>query len=291
MLQLLYFLALIPYQTTHLLLIACESITDNIFDYITRIIYWDHALLCWGLVWFGNGGNLSVFIGRCHFFCHWSSVSEKTMGNMRNYSGTSMWYETIEGWYYRLSKYRDHIQHDNTHSPTVTRAKLLSTFAVTNDTPYLALLPPLHSGCDFSASIVRPQNWPGRRLRQKGGRAVALVAQWWYTGRSDIAMDAMVAVMFWACSKQSHKGRRGGRSLTGRSKEAGGRHTHRHGGRMDAQWSAIGRPVKNTHCCEHCVSIWATLLPSLYHHCASFGTAITRLYIHIDGNGISISQR
>ena len=37
------------------------------------------------------------------------------------------------------------------------------------------------------------------------------------------------------------------------------------------EWSAIGRPVKYTYCCEHRVSIWATLLPSLYHHCASFG--------------------
>ena len=137
-----------------------------------------------------------------------------------------------------------------------------------------SLIPPLHRGCDLSASIVRPQNWPGRRWRQKGGRTVALVAQWWYIGCSDIAMDAMVAVKFWACSKQSHKGRRGGRSLTGRSKEAGGRHTHRHGGRMDAQWSAIGRPVKITYCCEHCVSIRATRLPSLYHHCASFGRPI-----------------
>ena len=90
---------------------------------------------------------------------------------------------------------------------------------------FIPLIPPLHRGCDLSASIVRPQNWPGRRWRQKGGRTVALVAQWCYTGRSDIAMDAMVAVKFWACSKQSHKGRRGGRSLTGRSKEAGGRHT------------------------------------------------------------------
>ena len=77
--------------------------------------------------------------------------------------------------------------------------------------------------------------------------------------------------------EQSHKGRRGGRSLTGRSKEAGGRHTHRHGGRMDAQWSAIGRPVKNTYCCEHRVSIWATLLPSLYHYCASFGRPIASI--------------
>ena len=105
------------------------------------------------------------------------------------------------------------------------------------------LIPPLHRGCDLSASIMRPQNWPGRHWRQKGGRTVALVVQWWYTGRSDIAMDAIVAVKFWACSKQSHKGRQGGRSLTGRSKEAGGRQTHRRSGRMDAQWSAIGRPV------------------------------------------------
>ena len=140
--------------------------------------------------------------------------------------------------------------------------------------PCSYLIPPLHRGWDLSASIVRPQSWPGRRWRQKGGRTFALVAQWWYTGRSDIAM---VAVKFWACSKQSHKGRRGGRSLTGGSNEAGGRHTHRHGGRIDAQWSAIGRPVKNTYCCEHCVSIWATLLPSLYHHCASFGRPIASI--------------
>ena len=138
-------------------------------------------------------------------------------------------------------------------------------------------IPPLHRVCDLSASLVQPQNWPRRRWRQKGGRTVVWVIQWWYTGRSDIAMDAMVAVKFWACSKQSHKGRRGGQSLTGRSKEAGGRHTHRCGGRMDAQWSAIGRPVKNTYCCEHCVSIWGTLLPSLYHHCASFGRPIASI--------------
>ena len=51
-------------------------------------------------------------------------------------------------------------------------------------------------------------------------------------------------------AKQTHKGRWGGRTLTGRSKEAGGRHTHRRGRRMDAQWSAIGRPVKK------CVLLW-----------------------------------
>ena len=107
----------------------------------------------------------------------------------------------------------------------------------------ILLIPPSHRGCDLCSSLVRPHNWPGGRWRQDGGRTVVLVVQGWYTGSSDIAMDATVAVKFWACSKESHKGRRGVRSLTGRSKEAGGRHTHRRGRRMDARWSAIGRPV------------------------------------------------
>ena len=126
-----------------------------------------------------------------------------------------------------------------------------------------SLIPPLHRGCDLCASLVRPQNCPGRRWRQKGGRTVALVVQGWYTGRSGIAMDAMVAVKFWACSKQSHKGRRGGRSLTGRSKEAGWRHTHRRGRRMDAQWSAIGRPVKMRTLCINLSDTSAFLVPPL----------------------------
>ena len=57
-------------------------------------------------------------------------------------------------------------------------------------------------------------------------------------------------------------------------------------GREESEWlpwllnggtQDIGRPVKNTYCCEHCVSIWATLLPSLYHHCASFGRPIASI--------------
>ena len=130
-------------------------------------------------------------------------------------------------------------------------------------TNHYFIIPPLHRGCDLCASLVRAQNWPGRRWRQKRGRTVALVVQGWHIGRSDIAMDAMVAVKFWPCSKQSHKGRRGGRSLSGRSKEAGWKHRHRRGRRMDAQWSAIGRPVKNAnivyqfepHICLPCTTI------------------------------------
>ena len=168
---------------------------------------------------------------------------------------------------------------------------------------HLSLIPPLHRGCDLCASLVRPQNCPGRRWRQKGGRTVALVVQGWYTGRSGIAMDAMVAVKFWACSKQSHKGRRGGRSLTGRSKEAGWRHTHRRGRRMDAQWSAIGRPVKNANIvyqferlvCLPCTTIvppsddqWRPLSDHCGDHCASIQRPRQHLSHHGDGSAFTL---
>ena len=160
----------------------------------------------------------------------------------------------------------------------------------------ILVIPPLHRGCYLCASIVRPQNWPGRRWRQKGGRTIALVVQGWHIGRSDIAMDAMVAVKFWTCSKQSHKGRRGGRSLTGRSKEAGWRHTHRHGRRMDAQWSAIGRPVKNAnivyqferHVCLPCTTIVPPLADQwrpLSDHCGDHCASIQRPRQHLSHNG------
>ena len=167
----------------------------------------------------------------------------------------------------------------------------------------LCLIPPLHRGCDLCASLVWPHNWPGRRWRQKGGRTVALVVQGWHIGRSDIAMDAMVAVKFWACSKQSLKGRRGGRSLTGRSKEAGWRHPHRRGRRMDAQWSAIGRPVKNAnivyqferHVCLPCATIvppladqWRPLSDHCGDHCASIQRPRQHLSHHGNGSAFTL---
>ena len=157
-------------------------------------------------------------------------------------------------------------------------------------------IPSLHRGCDHCASLARPQNWPGRRWRQKGGRTVVVVVQGWHIERSDIAMDAMVAVKFWACSKQSHKGRPGGRSLTGRSNEAGWRHTHRRGRRMDAQWSAIGRPVKNAnivyqferHVCLPCTTIVPPLADQwrpLSDHCGDHCASIQRPRQHLSHRG------
>ena len=48
---------------------------------------------------------------------------------------------------------------------------------------YLHIVP-LHRGCDLCASLVRPQNWPGRRWRHEGGRKVTLVVQRWHEGGS-----------------------------------------------------------------------------------------------------------
>ena len=41
---------------------------------------------------------------------------------------------------------------------------------------------------------MRPQNRPGGRWRHRGCRKFAWVGQGWHRGRSDLAMDAMVAV-------------------------------------------------------------------------------------------------
>ena len=74
----------------------------------------------------------------------------------------------------------------------------------------------------------------------KGSRKIVLVVQVWHRGYSDLAMDAMVAVKFWECSKQSpRKGRRGGRSFTfaQRMQEEGTRIA------VVAEWMHLGRPL------------------------------------------------
>ena len=68
------------------------------------------------------------------------------------------------------------------------------------------------------------------------------------------------------------------RSVAHRSLKGGRRKVHA------SPWSQNGRtvvghrsPRKYAYCCEHYVSIWATLLPSLYHHCASFGRPVASI--------------
>ena len=71
-------------------------------------------------------------------------------------------------------------------------------------------------------------------------------------------LGAMVAVRFWVCSKQSHKGRRGSWMLKDCSNEAGGRCICI---AVIAEWIHIGRPVNKAFYCIHYLSIWAMLLP------------------------------
>ena len=133
--------------------------------------------------------------------------------------------------------------------------------------PVKMRIPPLHRGCDLCASLVRPQNWPGRRWRQKRRPNG-------YLGRSRVAHRTF----------RHRHGRHGRREVLSMFKTVAQRsprnsvaHRSLKGGRMKAHtspWSQNGCTVVGhwslSKKCEHCVSIWATRLPSLYHHCASF---------------------
>ena len=120
------------------------------------------------------------------------------------------------------------------------------------------LIPPLPGTATFVPRLCdhrkRKKKWPGRRWRHKGGQKAV---QGLHRGRSTLAMDAMVAVKFWACSKQSHKGRRGCRSLKGGRRKAHASAWSQNGRTGVGHWSTC---KKNAYCCIHCVSIWAMLL-------------------------------
>ena len=176
-------------------------------------------------------------------------------------------------------------------------------------------IPPLHRGCNLCASLVRPQNWPGCPWRQKGGRTVALVVQGWHIGRSDIAMDAIVPGKIWACSKQSHKGRRGGRSLKGGRMKAHTSPWSQNGCTVVGHWRHVCLPCTtivppladqwrplSDYCGNHCASIqrprntWATMamvLPSLCLLCATCcaTTAVLVVQGRHKGRAAAVTQK
>ena len=93
------------------------------------------------------------------------------------------------------------------------------------------------------------------------------------------------------------------RSVAHRSKGAGWRHTHRHGRRMDGQWSAICRPVKNAnivyqferHVCLPCTTIvppladqWRPLSDHCVDHCASIQQPRQHLSHHGNGSAFTL---
>ena len=86
-------------------------------------------------------------------------------------------------------------------------------------------MPHLHRGCNLVPLLCD---------HKTGQVAVdgAKEGEEWHSGRSDLAMDAMLATNVWTCSRQS----------TPRRLVTHG--SHHRGRRMDAQGSPIGRPVK-----------------------------------------------
>ena len=115
---------------------------------------------------------------------------------------------------------------------------------------------PSHKACDIYASLVRPYNWPSRRLRLKRAQTVALVVQRRFTGCLDIAIDVTIVVKFWTWSNK-YKCRQGGWLLKGYSnKLAKERPMHCRGYRKAprrsvGQWS----PVRSTSLGDLCHSI------------------------------------
>ena len=132
----------------------------------------------------------------------------------------------------------------------------------------VSFTPPLHRGCGLSAFPCATTNLTRSPLKAEGRPNGCL-------GRSRVAHR-----MF-----RHRHGRHGHGEVLSMLKTVAQRlprrsvaHRSLKGGRMKAHtspWSQNGCTVVGhwspSKKCEHCVSIWATHLPSLYHHCASFG--------------------
>ena len=128
-------------------------------------------------------------------------------------------------------------------------------------TPFTQGLRPLCLPCATTKLARSPLKAEGR---PKGCLGRSRVAHRTFRHRHGRHGRREVLIMFKTVAQRSP-----GRSVAHRSLK---------GGRMKAHtspWSQNGCTVVGhwspSKKCEHCVSIWATRLPSLYHHCASFG--------------------
>ena len=122
-------------------------------------------------------------------------------------------------------------------------------------------VPPL---CDHKTDQVAVEGRRETELRQNGCLGRSRVAHRRFRHRHGCHGRREVLSMFKTVAQRSPR-----RSVAHRSLK---------GGRMKAYtspWSQNGCTVVGhwlpSKKCEHCASIWATHLPSLYHHCASFG--------------------
>ena len=185
---------------------------------------------------------------------------------------------------------------DHSNAPAACVLQVIRSSTTPSNTPFTQGLRPLCLPCATTKLARSPLKAEGR---PNGCRGRSRVAHRTFRHRHGRHGRREV----WACSKQSHKGRRGGRSLTGRSKEAGWRHTHRRGCRMDAQWSAIGRPVKNAnivyqferYACLPCTTIvppladqWRPLSDHCGDHCASIQRPRQHFSHHGNGSAFTL---
>ena len=134
-----------------------------------------------------------------------------------------------------------------------------SSFSV--NTPFTQGLRPLCLPCATTKLVRSPLK---AERRQNSCLGLSRVAQRTFRHRLGRHGRREVLSMFKTVAQRSPRRSVAHRSLKGGRMKAHTSPWSQNGCTVVGHWS----PSKK---CEHCVSIWATRLPSLYHHCASFG--------------------
>ena len=130
-----------------------------------------------------------------------------------------------------------------------------------SNTPFTQGLRPLCLPCATTKLVRSPLK---AERRQNGCLGRSRVAQRTFRHRHGRHGRREVLSMFKTVAQRSPRRSVAQRSLKGGRMKAHTSLWSQNGCTVVGHWS----PSKK---CEHCVSIWATRLPSLYHHCASFG--------------------
>ena len=133
-----------------------------------------------------------------------------------------------------------------------------------SNTPFTQGLRPVCLPCAIAKLTRSPLK---AQRRRKGCRGRSRVAQRTSRSRHGRHGRREVLSMFKTVAQRSPRRPVAHRSLKGGRRKAHASPWSHKGGTGVNHWS----PRKNAYCCKHCVSIWAMLLPPLYHHYAAFG--------------------
>ena len=174
-------------------------------------------------------------------------------GTLQNTIYNPMWITLSSSW--RCYNYlaRGNVQHFISHcdDPALESA----------NTPFTQELRPLCLPCATTKLARSPLKAEGK---PNGCRGRSRVAHRTFRHRHGRHGRHEVLGMFKTVAQRSPRRSVAHRSLKGGRMKAHTSPWSQNGCTVVGHWS----PSKK---CEHCVSIWATRLPSLYHHCASFG--------------------